>query len=345
MTADLSLADLSMPDMSTLDLSLADLIPPPDLTEPPIVWTQEQSGLDLHWKSIWGSANGANVYVAGDRISPQSGQAIIYSTGNGMWTTQSTLLITSLWGSGPTDVYATRPAALFVEPPRITLLRNPGNGTWPDVTATNFQENLWSVAGSSASNVYAGGQEGKILHWNGNNWALENCGGMTAGHSIESIFVTNAKVYASGTGDNLCVSNGNGSWTLESTNTGATRMLAVWGTSAGDLYAAGMGTGNPPPYYLAQSNGAGTWQPATLPPGVELAVGSPNAFWGTDPANVYLVARFGRLLHTTGNRSWTVEQIRKSDGTLVADDLLAIWGSARRNIYVVGNNGLILRGK
>lgn len=113
------------------------------------------------------------------------------------------------------------------------------NGSTWNVVAS-ISGSLWSVFGSSASDVYVSGEAGVVLRFNGTSWSAMNA--PTSG-TIAGIWAENASnvlavgASAGGTSGLAFTSTGAG-W--NSMNTGTTRVLtSVWGLRATDLYATG----------------------------------------------------------------------------------------------------------
>jgi hypothetical protein len=119
---------------------------------------------------VWGSST-SNIFAVG------RGGHIMRSTGQGWTAMQSptTRTLRRVWGSGPNDVWAVGDSV---------LLRF--NGTaWQPVPMTGVlaqmqsaptsqnvvQAGLW---GASASDVYLGGNSGRIAHFDGVTWRLMN---------------------------------------------------------------------------------------------------------------------------------------------------------------------------
>ncbi len=62
----------------------------------------------------------------------------------------------------------------------------------------------------------------------------------------------------------------------------------------------------------------------------------PNAVWGSSGRDVWIVGRYGSILHWTGT-AWS----SVASGTTA--NLNAVWGSAANNVWVVGDAGTVLR--
>src|ERR1700722_14927016 len=129
----------------------------------------------------------------------------------------------SLWGSGPSDVYA----AAWDDPGR-GLLHSKGDGKWTHEDLR--QRRLLAVWGSGATDVYAAGNDG-VYHGHGDGkWTLEHQG---SGCAVYALWGSGREdVYASGCGE-VFRSKGDGSWRREPV-AGDQLLLALWGSGPGD---------------------------------------------------------------------------------------------------------------
>jgi hypothetical protein len=115
------------------------------------------------------------------------------------------------------------------------------------------------------------------------------------------------------------------SWSTESTNQ---LVGALWGSSAGDVYAVGG-----PPCTILHSTGDGHWSAQTCPS----AAGSwLSSIWGASAHDLYAVGDGGVILHSTGDGVWSAQP---SGETL---PLSVVWGTGASDIYVGGNAGAML---
>jgi hypothetical protein len=157
-------------------------------------------------------------------------------------------------------------------------------------------EHLYGVWGSSSSNVYAVGALGTILHYNGLIWSADIESTTTEG--LRTIWGTGSSDIYSG-GDSGTILHYDGvSWSEMESNSTAW-LLGMWGTSNTSLYAVGG-------FY----DGVGGWF-------------SPDSWDG------------GVILHYDGN-SWSE---LKTD---IDNRLFSIWGSSESDIYTVGAQATIL---
>lgn len=174
--------------------------------------------------SLW--AAGPNViYAAGDGF-------ILRSTGDGDWTTElaaGTTAVASLSGAAPNDVYAIGSSG--------AAWRSTGNGMWSSMTPVpNSPRGLHEIWAASSGDVYVGGENGQIIHWDNTGWLADSTPsqsdvGAITGRSPNELYAIVRQ------GGAVWFSAGTGSWTPHPA--GAPRSsggsLAVIGN---DLYAA-----------------------------------------------------------------------------------------------------------
>ncbi len=157
-------------------------------------------------------------------------------------------------------------------------------------------EHLYGVWGSSPSNVYAVGASGTIIHYNGLVWSADIDSDTTEG--LRAIWGTGSSDIYSG-GDSGTILHYDGiSWSAMESNSTAW-LLGMWGTSNTSIYAVGG-------FY----DGVGGWF-------------HPDSWDG------------GVILHYDGN-SWSE---LKTD---IDRRLFSIWGSSESDIYTVGAGATIL---
>ncbi len=157
-------------------------------------------------------------------------------------------------------------------------------------------EHLYGVWGSSPTNVYAVGASGTILHYNGLTWSADVESGTT--EWLRAIWGTGSNdIYSVGDSGTILYYDGV-SWSGMQSNSTAW-LLGIWGTSGGNIYAVGG-------FY----DGVGGWF-------------SPNSWDG------------GVILYYDG----TIWSEIKTD---IDSRLFSIWGSSESDIYTVGAQATIL---
>ena len=180
---------------------------------------------------------------------------------------------------------------------------------------------LRAVWGHSPQGVFAVGDGGTILHFDGASWKA-----MASGTDRDLAAVWGSapsRVFAAGRGGTLLYYDGSRWRRLESgTNED---LQAVWGAGASKVFAAG-GNG-----VILRFDGA-AWRTMTL--GVEPADQSLYGLWGNSAANVIAVGGGGRILNYNGSRWYAM---KSPTGML----LRAVWGAAGSDVFAAGS-GLLL---
>ncbi|MEI6127715.1 MAG: PKD domain-containing protein, partial [Pseudomonadota bacterium] len=250
---------------------------------------------------------------------------------------------------------------------------------WKDVTPAGVStETLFAVWGSSPSDVYAVGNSGTVLHYNGTAWSAETSNTTAQLLSIWGLNSTN--IYAVGKEDPVA-----GTATLlHKTSTGTTwgkeplkdyktdasydyDIYTVWGYAAnkvyvGDMYGEfflfdgngwskiepGPGVGSIPITGIWAANSTNLFVTASTGiarfNGTEWAhddagnTGSVNEIWGTGIDNIYLAGEKGFISRYNGS-AW----LAVSSGS--SKDLNSIHGSSANNIFAVGSLGTIVHNK
>jgi len=193
------------------------------------------------------------------------------------------------------------------------------NGTsWSPMTS-GTTDSLHGIWGSSGSDIFAVGGNGNILHYNGTSWSPMTSGTTNWPHGVWGS--SGSDVFAVQDGGNIVHYNGT-SWSPMTS--GTTNMLyGVWGSSGSDVFAVGQ-AGN-----ILHYNGA-SWSPMTS--------GTTNflyGVWGSSGSDVFAVGDGGDILHYNGT-SWSP----MTSGT--TNRLLGVWGSSGSDVFAVGQAGNIL---
>lgn len=186
---------------------------------------------------------------------------------------------------------------------------------------TGVEMNFNGVWGASASSVYAVGDNGLFLHYDGSHW---NAIPQSFSGALHNVWCSDSKCLA--VGDDLTVLEGTGtdsSWSVATSQTSAGALRGIMGLSDSDIYAVGdSGT-------IFHNDGTG-WQKVDYVVNKDL-----YAVWGSSFDNVFAVGQGGTVLHYNGT-AWKVVE------SVVADTLRAVWGNGANEVYAAGDNGTML---
>ena len=134
-------------------------------------WKTMTSPTPLTIQGIWGNS-GADVYAVGGASASDTatGSVIIHYDGR-QWTTQEELITPprfhDAWGIGDTVFVAGESGSIFSS--------ETGGADWKSMNSRTV-ETLRGLWGSTAANVYAVGDSGAILRYDGSAWSPESSG-------------------------------------------------------------------------------------------------------------------------------------------------------------------------
>ena len=216
---------------------------------------------------------------------------------------------------------------------------NGNNGTaakWEEAFDASDKGWLLSVAGSSASDVYAVGgtpDEGRIWHFDGSSWSEQPVPEGVPLLNWVHVFDDGTPIIAGN--DGMILRRQAGQWVAESTPT-EQDLWGVWGANRDDIWAVGGNGRDENAATIVRLQPDDSWKEIVLP-----AMERPNvrAFfkvWGTADDNVYIVGQRGAVLHWDG-----AELGELLVGT--SQDLISLWGTGSDNIVIVGgrSNGVV----
>lgn len=178
---------------------------------------------------------------------------------------------------------------------------------------------LNSVWGSSASDVWAVGGAGPLLHYDGTQWSRVT---RESKNYLLAVWGSSASdVWASGDGGTLLHYDGS-RWSSVSSGT-KSWLYTVWGSSGADVWAVGQaGT-------LIHYDGS-TWAGVSSGTTKDL-----YRVWGSSPSDVWASGLLGTLLHYDG-KSWS----SVFGGTRI--NVRGLWGSSASDVWASGDEGMLL---
>jgi hypothetical protein len=192
-----------------------------------------------------------------------------------------------------------------------------GGPTGEEVTTQTFPT-LWDVWGTGSDDVFAVGNGGAIIHWDGNTWTQKS-GGATKdffglGGNEDFLMVVGE--------EGECLASFEGGLDAQDVPTSA-QLNDVVSLVGNEAIAVGeMGT--------ILRHGTQGW--VTENSGVFTTL---RGVW-SDGASVVAVGDGGSTLHRVGN-SW------QSKPSQTPGDLFGIWGFDSKNIYAVGEKGVVVK--
>jgi hypothetical protein len=330
-------------------------------------WSPIALATTADFRGIWGSGV-ADIYLVGGKTSGGLEGQIWRGTGPsaGDWTLQdnpTTADLEAVWGFGAANVFAvgaggttlvtinngttwtnpvsnaTQPlegvagggANLFLVGAGGTIVTSTNSGTSFGTTSTGSASNLNAVWGNSTSSVYAVGDNGTIVRWNGTRLTLQTSGTTQHLRAVWGSGSTN--VFAVGDGGTVLNSVNSGTtWTPVNLGTTA-NFRGIWGTGSTNIYVVGdVGT-------VYQWNGT-IWSPVAVPankgPGPARNL---NAVWARATDDVYIVGDTGVIIHWDGV-TWAQQPYET--GFPQDRDIRGVWGSGASDVWAVARHTVIL---
>ena len=190
------------------------------------------------------------------------------------------------------------------------------NGSAWTVMTSNTFITLNGVWGSAANNVYAVGYGGTVMRYDGSTWSA-----VTTGYGVDlwDIWGTSANdIYMVGSVGQIYHYNGS-TWTAMTSNT-FNELRGIWGASGSDIFAVGVGG------TAVHYNGS-TWAVMTTDIYTNLW-----GVWGNSGADVFAVDQSGNIIHYNGS-TWSIQSSGLTGG------LTGVWSGATNNVYAIGYNG------
>ena len=331
------------------------------------IWAVGGNGTTLHYNgSVWLTI-GPNTGMPLTGVTTGSSSAIwavgaqgslLSSTGSAWQVSmQSGLTYYSVWASSATDVYVSSLGTVlhyngsqwtnaYVSPadsmdciwgagPLPQLVYTVGEngnvgvltaGIW---TTTNYDIPIYTVWGPNTAIVYGGAAEG-IIGLESSGFLQSFFAGTSA--NVQGIWgssVTNVyEVSSDGTISNF---KGVGNWNQMTTPSGSRTLYAVSGSSGTDVYAVGSNGS------VLHNTGTNSWVSQTSNTSVTL-----RDVWADSPASgysadAYAVGDNGTVQHYNGS-TWI------NMPAPVSTRFRSVYGTSATNLYVVGDNGVVLLG-
>jgi hypothetical protein len=229
--------------------------------------------------------------------------------------------MTGIWGSGPSNI--------FTVGQNGDIARFDGSSwTTADVDPPSGATGYHAVFGIAADNVYAVGNGGLVEHFNGSTWSFVT---RTGTGNLRGVWggVTTHDFYAVADDRTAYTQPEGGSWKSMGFSPSNTKGLhAVFATAATNVWAGG---DSGVVYRLS----SGTTY--TLPAATTGTLTNFHGTWNTSATDSYLVGDAGTVLHFDGT-NWLQFEVP------VTSAFRSIFGTAAQNVYVAGDNGVVLLG-
>jgi hypothetical protein len=262
------------------------------------------------------SATGAVALGTGGTILRQSGSAWVEEN------VSTNYEFSGIWQTNGLSVAVGRYAPNNIDW-RQAILTNTGGG-WTDVGPVGLAQRLFDVWGSSASDTYAVGWAGEILHYDGIQWGVVDSGSGDAAFLLSVSGTGPDDIVAVGRTNSrhalICTFDGN-TWTKRSLS-GVEELRGVWADGRGGAFAVGSGG-------AIRRRANGSWSSMSSPTNDELF-----CVFGSSASDVYAGGWQGALIHYDGT-AW------QSLLPATNRSIHAISGLSATDIFLVGDRGSI----
>ncbi len=195
------------------------------------------------------------------------------------------------------------------------------NSWVPEQTSTDSA--LYDIWGSSRENIFAVGENGTILRYNGFSWS-HSASGTTL--QLSGIWGSAADdIYA--VGDKATLLHYDGvRWSPVAHPLSGTGfpLYDVWGSSAADVFVVGFGA-------ILHYNGTAWVRMNINTAGEDWSSAAFKSVWGSSGADVYVNVA-GGAMHFDG-KTWSL-----IFDIIIYGSLSAVWGSAADDVFITGNS-------
>jgi len=198
------------------------------------------------------------------------------------------------------------------------------DGTTWSLMESNTISSLYAVWGLSSSNVYAAGSGGVIMHYDGSEWSVAHID--PDGETFMSIWGSSADdIHVGGQGGKIVYWNGT-DWRIKQSGS-ISNIASLWGFSGNEVYAADWTS------KVLRYDNTG-WRTLKQFDNTTYMF---NAVWGSSGSNLYVGG-----VPFTG--SCQLFQYDGEDWSCIDDvmhKISGIWGTSANNVYAVGEKGAI----
>ena len=207
------------------------------------------------------------------------------------------------------------------------------SGEWAWQNPLPQGNDLNAVWGSSATDVFAVGNKGTILHYDGKAWALKDSG---VTDNLYAVWGTSASdVFAVGGDIHGVILHYDGTaWSIMEDRSDISEPRSIWGSSSDDIYVVGGGVLED---FILHYDGK-SWQrlyPAQL---IRLRL---YDVWGSSASDVFVVGANIQILHYNGINWSEIDTGIDPQNLWPGIIFTGVWGNSASEVFIVGyeNNG------
>jgi hypothetical protein len=291
-------------------------------------WTSMGTGGTSNLEAVYGwTAN--DVLAVG--AQPNGNERVLHYAGGSDFTQQNItpafgVAIRGVWGSVRGNVWAV--GAKGSGGAILHRVGTPGGPLYGWSLSSLASAPLNGVWGRGTNDVFAVGDGGLILHYNGTAWSVmtkpRDQFGQEVQAKLNDVFGDDHEVFAVGAGGVILRYDGT-NWAVAHYNQSANDLYGVWVSSTEPVVGWAVGAAGT---VLRLSGGVWTPQASGITDDL-------HDVWGLGATNAYAVGKGGAIYHHT--TTWVAE----TSGT--TNDLNGIWGvAAGPELFAVGNSRTIL---
>ena len=231
-----------------------------------------------------------------------------------------------------------------------------------DLTANDLRSSTFrALWGSSSSDVWAVGQHGRVLRYDGTRWARQNIG--TTSH-LEGVWGSpSGKVFVVGSGSTILEYDG-GVWRTHAAPVQSSLQdvfgvsdEAIWAVGSGgailhydgnawsaqrtgtEMLSAGWAVADNMAFVASSSATILRWDGSSW---TTQANARAHSFWGSSPVDVFAASSQGQVLHFDGT-NWAAQETpaRHPSSSIT---LWGVSGASAEEVFAAGANGTVVRG-
>lgn len=292
----------------------------------------DPGGLTENLHSVWASTDGLQAFAVGDL-------GTIMHFEHGKWSSMAGITTQNLRGVG-----GVCSCTVYAVGENGTVLKYE-DGTWGDFSPgvpVNFNA-VWRD--HDTGDVYLAGDGGTVMKYSSGMWSPLSLGSVTA--NMLSVWGSSTdNVYFVGTGSQAFKWNGTGFKLVSIQPPNSYTFHGVYGTGPDDVYVGAELLTLPPPPFGSASNEAlhagGSvfhWDGVSWTPVFSDPVHDVLSVWRANKTEGYATGDSGSLLREASGNGW----VRVFDVKNLPFYLHSVWGSSMKNVFIVGDDGAIVR--
>lgn len=209
-------------------------------------------------------------------------------------------------------------------PGSVTLAKQ--SADWATISSPTSNQ-ITTSWGLSATDIWAAGDSGTLLHYNGTSWTTQTS---PTAAGIHTIWASSSSDVWLGTNDGKIYHYDGSNWSLSYSDVNILEVHTISGTGSSDVWAAAYSSSIEAELFL-HFDGSSWTQHTT-----NATIGPAYAIWTRATNDIWAVGYTGSISHYDGS-NWTSEV-----GIITAEHLYGVWGSSANDIWAAGGAGTLL---